>query len=156
MFKKILAVIGATLFFFTAVGLVAQANVFNPTDGTVTVMASGGTSYVDYDGGANQVNGVETVASVVVPAGRYLVQAKAWIDQTVGSESFAQCYLVDLGNNDRTRLNASTVNYAAVVAQEVTEDDEEFTIEYSCVSDARVDVYNISLIATTISAYDIQ
>lgn len=152
MIKKILSVLGFTVFFFAAIGLVAQADVFNSTDGTVTVMASGGTVYSNYETAANQVNGVETVGSVTVPAGRYLVQAKAWVDQTVGLESFAQCNLVDLGINDRTRLNASALNYAAVVATEVATFTEETVINYSCVSDARVDVYNVVLTATTVSA----
>lgn len=118
--------------------------------------ASGGTVYIDLNAGPNQVNGTETVASITVPAGKYLVQAKAWVDQTVGSESFVLCALSDLGVFDGTRLNASTVNYAAVVAQEVAEDDVEFTIEYECVSDARVDVYKVSLVATTVTDINIQ
>lgn len=118
--------------------------------------ASGGTVYIDLNAGANQVNGTETVASITVPAGKYLVQAKAWVDQTVGSESFVLCALSDLGVFDGTRLNASTVNFAAVVAQETAEDDVEFTIDYVCVSDARVDVYKASLVATSVTAINIQ
>lgn len=144
-------IVGVLVFIFMAVGL-ANANVFNETDGTVTIMASGGTVYSNYEQLANQVNGTEVVGSVTVPAGRYLVQAKAWVDQTVGVESFVQCNLVNLGINDRTRLNGSVLNYAVVVAAEVATFTEETVIEYSCVSDARVDVYNVVLTATTVSA----
>lgn len=156
MIKKLVALFGTVVFFITAVVFTAKADVFNPTDGTVTVMASGGTVYSDYGAAANQVNGAETVGSVTVPPGKYLVQAKAWADQSVGSESFVQCNLMDLGINDRTRLGAGSGYSAALVATEVAIITVQDTIEFVCVSDAPVDIYNVVLTATTVSAVNYQ
>lgn len=152
--KKVLSVIVGALFFVAAISLAAQASVFNSTDGTVTVMASGGTAYFDSNANPQQVNGTVTVASVIVPDGRYQIIAKSWADQSVGAETYVNCVLISTGGvNDRARLSAGSGYSAAMVSSEVNEyTGGPTTIDYICVTDARVDIYNATLTATTLSA----
>lgn len=156
MNKKILAFLGATLFFVTSISFVAQASVFNSTDGTVTVMASGGTAYSDQNNSVvHLTSSGGTVASVDVPAGRYFLEAKSWSDLTIGGHgSFVQCgFISGNADNDSSR---STTPTGTLIAQGVDEFASPATITYECASDGNVDIYTPVLTITTLSAFDLQ
>lgn len=146
--KKLL--IGTALFTSVVLGAaLVQAEVFDPDTGTVTVMASGGTVYESGTVGPTTVtNAGAVVESVTVPAGRYQIIAKAWIDFSVGTSTFAQCGLVGDGGSDATRLGGG----GAVIAVGHATFADETDVEFACITDDEVDAYRIVLSVTTVSA----
>ncbi|WP_020572552.1 hypothetical protein [Parafrankia discariae] len=151
-----IAVLAVLVVCVVAAAAIARADPFDPTSGTVAVMASGGTVYEDYTAGPQSVNGSVTVAAVTLPAGRYELLAKAWVDNSLGSESFIQCGFVDgIAGNDNTRASAGSA-YVTMIASGASEFAEETEVEYVCASDAAVDVHRALLKATTVSAIVLQ
>lgn len=150
--KKILAVVIAAALFVIGISALAAAGPYDPGTGTVTVMANGGTVYVDTAAGPISVGSDTLVASLTLPSGRYELLAKAWIDRSVGSESFVQCGFVNsVADNDNSRAGASA-DSATMVAAGVVDFEEESDVEYRCATDDTVDAYRVVLMATTVSA----
>ncbi|MEX5637402.1 hypothetical protein [Parafrankia sp. FMc2] len=65
---SLIAVLAVLVVCVVAATAIARADPFDPTTGTVAVMASGGTVYEDYAAGPQSVNGSVTVATVTLPA----------------------------------------------------------------------------------------
>lgn len=122
----------------------------------VSWLAVGGTVYEDHAAGPQTISSETVVATVTVPAGRYQLTAKAWVDRTVSNESFVQCGFIDLPYNDNTRAAGSADDFATFIAVQTLEVATVTDIEYVCTTDAAIDVHRTSLVATSVSAIDAQ
>lgn len=80
----------------------AEASATCETGETEISWSSGGITVInDYDSSDQSINATPaTVASISVPAGTWLIQAKAWILQ--GTSSYGGCYVSGVDRSDET------------------------------------------------------
>lgn len=152
--KKKLAAFAACAFGAVSLLGIAQADVFNPTDGTVTVMASGGTVHVETVVGPVSTSGGATVATLTVPPGRYEVSAVLWMDEDSSSSNFIQCGLVNVDETENSRSTLSANGYEALSELGTLDAASETDIEVFCNSSAAATANYVVVHATTVSAID--
>jgi hypothetical protein len=146
----------ATVVFVLAGAAIVGAQAFDEESGTAAVMVSGGTLYEDNVVGPQRVTTTSLVGTVTVPAGRYVVEATAWIDRLVGSSTFVQCGFDNgVAGSGATRL-AGDDDYVPVVASGSDEFETETDIDYVCVTDDDIDVHRVVVTAITVSAINAQ
>lgn len=148
--KKIAAF--AAALFVLAGAAIAGAQTFDEESGTVTVMATGGTVHEDHTTTAQAVGGGATVASLTLPAGRYEVTAKTWVEDGSTAANFVQCGLTGLPVNENARSTIAASGSESLVVLGVVELEVEDDVELFCNADASATANLTVLQATTVSA----
>ena len=121
---------------------------------TVAWNAYGGTAYSDYTAGAQTITGGLVVASVTLPPGDYVIQAKTNLHNLAAGVNFVQCGLTVGGENGRTTLAGGTANWEVMQSQIAVNLASATTVDWFCNPNLAAEVTASSLVATTVS--DIQ
>jgi hypothetical protein len=151
------AVAIAALILTFGITALASADPYDPATGTVTVMANGGTIYEDHTTTAQTVSGGgATVASLSLPAGRYQVIGKTWVEDKSAEANFVQCGLTGLVTNDNGRATLVAGGFSTVTSTGVTNLTSSGTVTLFCNASASAEASFTVLTATTVSAINAQ
>ncbi len=122
-------------------------------------LSRGGAVYEDHTVAAQTITGGATVASITVPAGRYVVTAKTAIEDLSGSANFVQCGLVGdpfntVNEGAQTTVPANGFDSQTVhAAVEIAISD---TFELFCNPTSSAEAAFTVLTATSVSSRDAQ
>lgn len=147
----------ATALFVLAAAAIAGAQAFDEESGTATVMVSGGTVYEDHTTTAQVVSGGgAVVATVTLPAGRYEVTGKTWVEDGSSAANFAQCGLTGLGVNENARSTIAASGFETLTVLGVVDLATETDVDLFCTSNSTATANLTVLHATTVSAINSQ